>query len=213
MSDDDFSKGTCPPWAPVLGYVGVACALLLSSSGAMYGLVQSIQRNRRIPALLCGVLGVFGISITLIIQGAILAPMAKYHQYSIYTGIGHLVAGLCCGGCNLIAGWTIGYTTSSTPSNSIKMSHNRAVYGAGHSSSGDMHDRLLSSRADGGEQEEEEEGHLLITPPNPMEISSSAASCDSQLSSGQWVTIVSAAMVGLIGYAFAWILCMNQYVC
>ena len=177
----------------------------------MYGLVQSIQRNRRIPALLCGVLGVFGISITLIIQGAILAPMAKYHQYSIYTGIGHLVAGLCCGGCNLIAGWTIGYTTSSTPSNSIKMSHNRAVYGAGHRR-GDLRDRLLST--DGGEQvEEEEEGHLLITPPSPMEISSAASSCESKLSSTQWVSIVSAATVGLVGYAFAWILCMNQYVC
>ena len=57
-----------------------------------------VMRNI-IPVIMAGVLGIYGLIVSVIIQGSIAqsAPSAGGMKYSLYTGFGHLAAGLCCG--------------------------------------------------------------------------------------------------------------------
>ena len=62
-----------------------------------------------VPIVMAGVLGIYGLIVSVIITQAILPPDAnQYTQYSVYNGWAHLAAGLCCGLSCLAAGGTIG---------------------------------------------------------------------------------------------------------
>lgn len=62
-----------------------------------------------VPIVMAGVLGIYGLIVSVIIGQSILPPGSDKHTaYSIYNGYAHLAAGLCCGCSCLAAGGTIG---------------------------------------------------------------------------------------------------------
>lgn len=112
----------CPPWAPILGYLGAAFCIIFSNFGAAWGTWRSgmglcsmavnhpggIIKNL-IAIIMAGVLGIYGLIVAIIISGGISKPLSeKEHTYSQFTGWAHLAAGLCCGICNLAAGAATG---------------------------------------------------------------------------------------------------------
>uniref|UniRef100_A0A6V1NP00 V-type proton ATPase proteolipid subunit n=1 Tax=Heterosigma akashiwo TaxID=2829 RepID=A0A6V1NP00_HETAK len=115
-----MSTEDCPTWAPFFGYLGVSCALVLANTGAAYGTAKAgmgigamgvmhpglVMRNI-IPVVMAGVLGIYGLIVSVIIQGSISAP-GTLTKYSSYTGFAHMAAGLCCGISALAAGLAIG---------------------------------------------------------------------------------------------------------
>lgn len=69
----------CPPSAPFYGYMGAVSTMALSSMGAVYGSVKSLQscagRHHRVTGMVLSILlGVRGIFMALILQGNILMP-------------------------------------------------------------------------------------------------------------------------------------------
>mmetsp|Transcript_1901 Transcript_1901/g.4131 ORF Transcript_1901/g.4131 Transcript_1901/m.4131 type:complete len:211 (-) Transcript_1901:95-727(-) len=124
MAEDnmDSSYGLCPSWALSVGYLGVASAAVLSNWGSAWGtwkagvsLVNtgirhpgSVMKNV-IPIVMAGVIGIYGLIIAVILAESIPKPMdTRENVYSIYTGMAHLCAGLCCGLSGLAAGGCIG---------------------------------------------------------------------------------------------------------
>lgn len=68
----------------------------------------SIMKNV-IPIVMAGVIGIYGLIVGVIIAQAIPSPSVhRNNLYSIYTGLAHLCAGLCCGCSGLAAGICIG---------------------------------------------------------------------------------------------------------
>lgn len=62
-----------------------------------------------VPIVMAGVLGIYGLIVSVIITQAISPPVAgSSNTYSAYNGYTHLAAGLCCGLSCLAAGGTIG---------------------------------------------------------------------------------------------------------
>lgn len=63
-----------------------------------------------IPVVMAGVIGIYGLIIAVILGGNIPSPTVgtRENVYSIYTGMAHLCAGLCCGLSGLAAGGCIG---------------------------------------------------------------------------------------------------------
>lgn len=62
-----------------------------------------------VPIVMAGVLGIYGLIVSVIITQAITSPSGTgYNTYSVYNGYTHLAAGLCCGLSCLAAGGTIG---------------------------------------------------------------------------------------------------------
>ena len=62
-----------------------------------------------VPIVMAGVLGIYGLIVSVIITQAITAPLeGTGNTYSAYNGYVHLAAGLCCGLSCLAAGGTIG---------------------------------------------------------------------------------------------------------
>eukprot|EP00543_Licmophora_paradoxa_P000876 CAMPEP_0202458754 /NCGR_PEP_ID=MMETSP1360-20130828/27803_1 /ASSEMBLY_ACC=CAM_ASM_000848 /TAXON_ID=515479 /ORGANISM="Licmophora paradoxa, Strain CCMP2313" /LENGTH=218 /DNA_ID=CAMNT_0049079455 /DNA_START=31 /DNA_END=687 /DNA_ORIENTATION=+ len=112
----------CPSWASWLGYMGVSCAVVLSNWGSAWGtwkagvsLVhtgirypKSVMKNV-IPIVMAGVIGIYGLIVGVILAQAIAKPdLQRNNVYSIYSGMAHLCAGLCCGISGLVAGGCIG---------------------------------------------------------------------------------------------------------
>ena len=65
-----------------------------------------------IPVVMAGVLGIYGLIVSVILGGKFSAPeagtgAATYSQFSAFS---HLAAGLCCGACSLASGLAIGIT-------------------------------------------------------------------------------------------------------
>jgi V-type H+-transporting ATPase proteolipid subunit len=58
--------------------------------------------------IMAGVLGIYGLIVSIIISGAVSSPGANGNTYSQYSGWAHLAAGLCCGLCCLAAGGATG---------------------------------------------------------------------------------------------------------
>lgn len=120
MSSNDGIE-TCPAAAPLFGFMGVSSALVFANVGAAYGTAKSgmgiasmgvmnpglVMRNI-IPVVMAGVLGIYGLIVSVIIQGAVIEPQNGVAQYSLYTGFAHLAAGLTCGLSGLAAGMAIG---------------------------------------------------------------------------------------------------------
>jgi V-type H+-transporting ATPase 16kDa proteolipid subunit len=68
------------------------------------GIIKNI-----VPIVMAGVLGIYGLIVSVIIAQAISPPNAdKTTSYSAFNGYAHLAAGLCCGLSCLAAGGTIG---------------------------------------------------------------------------------------------------------
>jgi V-type H+-transporting ATPase proteolipid subunit len=63
-----------------------------------------------IPIVMAGVIGIYGLIVAVILAGNISTPTVgtRENVYSIYTGMAHLCAGLCCGLSGLAAGGCIG---------------------------------------------------------------------------------------------------------
>mmetsp|Transcript_79826 Transcript_79826/g.230737 ORF Transcript_79826/g.230737 Transcript_79826/m.230737 type:complete len:202 (-) Transcript_79826:90-695(-) len=113
---------TCPSWATVFGYLGASGCMILSSWGAAWGTWRAgmgvcqmgvdhpkgVIKNI-VPIVMAGVLGIYGLIVSVIITQAITSPGGTgYNTYSVYNGYTHLAAGLCCGLSCLAAGGTIG---------------------------------------------------------------------------------------------------------
>ncbi|KAL7410432.1 hypothetical protein BDY24DRAFT_417977 [Mrakia frigida] len=107
----------CPPYAPFLGFAGVASAMIFSTVGAAYGTSKSgigiaglgqfrpdLIMKSLIPVVMSGIIAVYGLVVSVLIAGA-LTPEASY---SLYAGFVHLAAGLSCGMTGLAAGYAIG---------------------------------------------------------------------------------------------------------
>jgi len=112
----------CPSWAVAIGYLGVSCAMVLSNFGSAWGTWKSgvslvhtgirhpgsVMKNV-IPIVMAGVIGIYGLIVSVILGQAITKPSPnRQNHYSIYTGMAHLCAGLCCGASGLAAGGCIG---------------------------------------------------------------------------------------------------------
>ena len=68
----------------------------------------SVMKNV-IPIVMAGVIGIYGLIVGVIIAQAVASPTnQRENVYSIYTGMAHLTAGLCCGISGLAAGLCIG---------------------------------------------------------------------------------------------------------
>mmetsp|Transcript_20284 Transcript_20284/g.34871 ORF Transcript_20284/g.34871 Transcript_20284/m.34871 type:complete len:207 (+) Transcript_20284:101-721(+) len=121
---DYFNEyGLCPSWALSLGYMGVAAGAVLSNWGSAWGTWKagvsllntgirhpgSVMKNV-IPIVMAGVIGIYGLIVAVILGGNIPSPTVgtNVNVYSIYTGMAHLSAGLCCGLSGLAAGGCIG---------------------------------------------------------------------------------------------------------
>ena len=69
---------------------------------------SSIMKNV-IPIVMAGVIGIYGLIVGVIITQSIVKPTNdRENVYSVYTGMAHLCAGLCCGISGLAAGLCIG---------------------------------------------------------------------------------------------------------
>jgi len=112
----------CPSYATVFGYLGASGCMILSSWGSAWGTWRAglgvchmgidhpkgIIKNI-VPIVMAGVLGIYGLIVSVIITQAISSPGGTgYNTYSIFNGYVHLAAGLCCGLSCLAAGGTIG---------------------------------------------------------------------------------------------------------
>ncbi|GMH85715.1 hypothetical protein TrST_g4792 [Triparma strigata] len=117
----------CPAIAPIFGYFGVIFATVLSNMGAAYGTAKAgvgimkagvlcpelIWKNL-IPIIMAGVNGIYGLITAIIILNNIASPNVDgFRVYSLYTGFGHLAAGLSCGLCGLASGMCIGISGDS----------------------------------------------------------------------------------------------------
>ncbi|CAN0340470.1 unnamed protein product, partial [Laminaria digitata] len=94
---------------------------VLSDGGAAYGTAkagmgigamgvmhpQLVMRNI-IPVVMAGVLGIYGLIVSVILLGSITAPQSGATVYSAYTSFAHLAAGMSCGLSGLAAGMAIG---------------------------------------------------------------------------------------------------------
>jgi ATP synthase proteolipid subunit len=101
---------------PLVGLHVYACALIqIGTWKSGISIVHtgirhpgSIMKNV-IPIVMAGVIGIYGLIVGVILGQAIIAPTNQRHNvYSIYTGLAHLTAGLCCGISGLAAGVCIG---------------------------------------------------------------------------------------------------------
>ena len=70
---------------------------------------SSVMKNV-IPIVMAGVIGIYGLIVGVILSQAIVTPdsTSRENSYSIYSGMAHLCAGLCCGFSGLAAGMCIG---------------------------------------------------------------------------------------------------------
>jgi len=109
-------KIMCDPSANFFGMLGVSSAIVLANLGAAYGTAKSgvgianlgvtrpdMVMRSIIPVVMAGVLGIYGLITSVIINGKIHAP-----SYSSYSGYAHLAAGVTVGMSSLAAGMAIG---------------------------------------------------------------------------------------------------------
>lgn len=127
MGDNYYNEGNisvaCPSWAPGVGMVGIACAVVLANLGGSYGTAKAGQgimamgirspelvMKNIIPVVMAGVLGIYGLIVAVILNGKFTKPEVgtNYATYSQYSAFAHLAAGLCCGLCSLASGLAIG---------------------------------------------------------------------------------------------------------
>jgi V-type H+-transporting ATPase proteolipid subunit len=92
------------------GYMGVACALVFANLGAAYGTAKSgvgiasmgvlkpdLIIKSVIPVVMAGILGIYGLIVSVILIQKIDAA-----TYTYAKGFAHLASGLCCGLSSLV---------------------------------------------------------------------------------------------------------------
>jgi len=111
-----MDKMTCEPSAAFWGMLGVSSSIVLANLGAAYGTAKSgvgissmgvmrpdMVMRSIIPVVMAGVLGIYGLITSVIINGKI-----KNGVYSSYSGYAHFSAGVTVGMSSLAAGLAIG---------------------------------------------------------------------------------------------------------
>lgn len=106
----------CPPAASFFGFIGAAAALVFSNLGAAYGTAKSgvgiaamgvmrpeLVMRSIIPAIMAGILGIYGLIVAVILSGQVTET-----AYPYYLGFAHLSSGLSMGMSGLAAGICIG---------------------------------------------------------------------------------------------------------
>eukprot|EP00484_Ammonia_sp_Unknown_P010323 CAMPEP_0197074030 /NCGR_PEP_ID=MMETSP1384-20130603/210905_1 /TAXON_ID=29189 /ORGANISM="Ammonia sp." /LENGTH=168 /DNA_ID=CAMNT_0042512871 /DNA_START=47 /DNA_END=553 /DNA_ORIENTATION=+ len=116
QTDADFFGGGTG--ATMFGYLGVTASIAFSCLGAAYGTARAgaglasmgvmhpnaVMRNM-IPVVMAGVLGIYGLIISVILLQGIKAVTTDYTAFFGYAQLG---AGLACGLSSLAAGYAIG---------------------------------------------------------------------------------------------------------
>ena len=112
-TDDPFGQGT---GASMFGYLGVSASIVFSCLGAAYGTARAgaglasmgvmhpqVVMRCMIPIVMAGVLGIYGLIISVILLQSIKAVTSTYSAFTAYAQLG---AGLACGlsslGMNII---------------------------------------------------------------------------------------------------------------
>lgn len=107
----------CDPTSSFFGFMGVTSAIVFANLGAAYGTAKSgvgimsmgvlrpeLMMKSIIPVVMAGVLGIYGLITSVIINEKLNTPKS----YSAYQGFAHLGAGLTVGMSSLAAGLAIG---------------------------------------------------------------------------------------------------------
>lgn len=107
----------CDPSSSFFGFMGVTSAIVFANLGAAYGTAKSgvgimsmgvlrpeLMMKSIIPVVMAGVLGIYGLITSVIINGKMNEPKT----YSQYQAFAHLGAGLTVGMSSLAAGLAIG---------------------------------------------------------------------------------------------------------
>ncbi|GAA95956.1 hypothetical protein E5Q_02614 [Mixia osmundae IAM 14324] len=107
----------CPPYAPFMGFAGVASSMIFSTVGAAYGTSKAgigitglgtqrpdLVMKSLIPVVMAGIIAVYGLVVSVLIVGG----LNPGEPYSLFAGFIHLAAGLSCGLTGLAAGHAIG---------------------------------------------------------------------------------------------------------
>jgi len=107
----------CDPTSSFFGFMGVTSAIVFANLGAAYGTDKSgvgimsmgvlrpeLMMKSIIPVVMAGVLGIYGLITSVIINEKLNEP----GKYSAYQGFAHLGAGLTVGMSSLAAGLAIG---------------------------------------------------------------------------------------------------------
>ncbi len=92
------------------GFMGVVCGLVFANLGAAYGTAKSgvgissmgvlkpdLIIKSVIPVVMAGILGIYGL-----IVSVILIQKIDANGYTYYKGFAHLASGLCCGLSSLV---------------------------------------------------------------------------------------------------------------
>merc|ERR1712113_254452 len=112
-----LAKQACDPSSTFFGFMGVTSAIVFANLGAAYGTAKSgvgimsmgvlrpeLMMKSIIPVVMAGVLGIYGLITSVIINEKLNEPT----KYSQYQGFAHLGAGLTVGMSSLAAGLAIG---------------------------------------------------------------------------------------------------------
>ncbi|KGB77118.2 V-type proton ATPase proteolipid subunit [Cryptococcus deuterogattii R265] len=105
----------CPVYAPFFGAMGCTSAIVFTCIGAAYGTAKSgvgisamavlrpdLMMKCAIPVVMAGIIGIYGLVVSVLISGNLASPMP------LYTGFIQLGAGLSVGLAGLAAGFAIG---------------------------------------------------------------------------------------------------------
>ena len=105
----------CPPIAPFFSYLGIGCALALTSIGSAYGTFKSASGiftvcavhpeqiyKGLMPVIMAGIVGIYGL-----VAAIIVAPSMTF-PYPLFKGYANLAGGLSVGLCGLSSGVCIG---------------------------------------------------------------------------------------------------------
>ena len=103
------------------GYMGIASALVFANLGAAFGTAKSgvgicsmgvLKPDKIIksviPVIMAGILGIYGLIVSVILNQKIAAANPEISHYSYRDGYKHLSSGLACGFSSLGAGIAIG---------------------------------------------------------------------------------------------------------
>merc|ERR1711874_224327 len=113
MTTTMMELATCSPSASFWANMGVSAAIVFANCGAAYGTAKSgvgiscmgvmrpdMVMRSIIPVVMAGVLGIYGLITSVIINGKI----TQDGKYSSYQGYAHFAAGLTVGMSSLAAG-------------------------------------------------------------------------------------------------------------
>eukprot|EP01029_Cantina_marsupialis_P029095 TRINITY_DN779788_c0_g1_i1.p1 TRINITY_DN779788_c0_g1~~TRINITY_DN779788_c0_g1_i1.p1 ORF type:complete len:189 (-),score=67.63 TRINITY_DN779788_c0_g1_i1:268-807(-) len=115
------AENLCPSSAAFFGFMGIAASLVFANLGAAYGTAKAgvgiasmgvmkphLVMKNIIPVIMAGVLGIYGLVVSIIILQGMTKPVDGGNQYASFNGYAHLAAGLTCGLSGLASGMAIG---------------------------------------------------------------------------------------------------------